>query len=150
MRCAILFMALALVHFVLDRLCLKLIGDGEVVLIRGVLGLRHIENTGAAFGLFSSSAALASIFSGALITLMLAFVLFGRMNLAARLCLTAALTGGACNLYMRIFYSAVNDWIELKFMDYPLFNFADICVCVGALLFAVFYLFTKDGAKDAS
>ena len=148
LRCAALFCALTFLIFALDALCLNLVGLYKPV-VRGVVSLRRVSNTGAAFSMLSGHKTLASVLSGALIALLLVFILFGRMRLSARLSLSAVLTGGACNLYMRLVYGSVRDWIELEFMRFPCFNFADICICVGALLFAVFYIFTKENDPHA-
>ena len=148
--CLLLFCALAFMIFALDALCQSAVGDGERVLIRGAVTLQYVRNTGAAFSLLSGHPAIANIISGALIVLIAAFVLFGRLSLPARLSLTAVLAGGACNLYMRLVYGGVNDWIKLEFMRFPLFNFADICVCLGAALFALFYLFAKEKPEHAT
>ena len=146
--CLILFCLLTFAIFALDALCQAQVGDGVKPLVRGIVLLRHERNTGAAFGALSGHKTLAGLLSGALLIALTAFIVFGRMRLPARLALSAALTGGACNFYMRLVYGEVNDWIELEFMRFPLFNFADICVCAGAVLFA--YIFTRDRQNDAA
>ena len=57
-----------------------------------------------------------------------------------RLSLTLVLAGGLGNLIDRALYGAVIDYIELTFMTFPVFNFADICVTMGAAMFALFTL----------
>ena len=37
------------------------------------------------------------------------------------------------------------DFIEFDFVEFPVFNFADICVSLGAAAFAILIIFTKDG-----
>lgn len=144
LQCLVLCCALALLHFLLDALCLSAVPEEGTVLIRGVVSLRYLKNTGAAFGLLSGHPLAANLLSAALLIGITAFMLFGKMRLSARLSLGAVLSGGACNLYMRLAHGGVNDWIELNFMRFPLFNFADICVCAGAALFVIFYLFAKE------
>ena len=148
--CLAVFALLALIALVLDALCLELVGEEEKTLIKNVVSLRHVKNTGAAFSLLRNCPWVASILGALILATITAFMLFGKMRLAARLSLSAALSGGACNLYMRVFRGGVNDWIELGFMRFPLFNFADICVCVGAALFVVFYVFSKGNDADAA
>ena len=41
------------------------------------------------------------------------------------------LGGGIGNLIDRIAEDRVVDYINLLFMDFAIFNFADICICVG-------------------
>ena len=62
------------------------------------------------------------------------------LSLRVRLSLTLVLAGGLGNLIDRALYGAVIDYIELTFMTFPVFNFADVCVTVGAALFALFTL----------
>ncbi len=143
--CAALFCALTALVFALDHLCLTLVGEGEKTLVKGVIGLRLVKNSGAAFSFLSGKAFLANALSAVILIALTAFLLFGKMCAPARLSLCACLSGGACNLYMRLLRGGVNDWIELKFVDFPVFNFADVCVCLGAAAFVLCVLVKKDG-----
>ncbi len=147
--CLALICVLAFVQFALDALCQCWVGENEKELLGGIVSLRHSRNTGAAFGFLSAAPLLANLLGGALLIALTAYLLFGEMHPSAQLSLCAVLAGGACNLYMRLFRGGVSDWIELNFVRFPLFNFADICICLGAMLFLVFTLFTKDAKHDA-
>ena len=54
------------------------------------------------------------------------------------------LAGGVGNLIDRLFRGYVVDMFDLTLFSYPVFNFADCCVVVGAILGAVYYLFLYD------
>ena len=54
------------------------------------------------------------------------------------------LGGGVGNMIDRIFRGYVVDMFDLQFMDYPIFNLADIFVVVGVILGAVYYLWFYD------
>ena len=54
------------------------------------------------------------------------------------------LAGGVGNLIDRLFRGYVVDMFDLTLFSYPMFNFADCCVVVGAILGAVYYLFFYD------
>ena len=54
------------------------------------------------------------------------------------------LAGGVGNLIDRLFRGYVVDMFDLTLFSYPVFNFADCCVVVGAILGAVYYLFFYD------
>ena len=62
---------------------------------------------------------------------------------------TAALlmSGGIGNLIDRIAHGFVVDYIHVLFFDY-VFNFADCCITVGAVLFVIHVLFfTREGKE---
>ena len=54
--------------------------------------------------------------------------------------LSFIMAGGIGNIIDRIKYKEVIDYIQTDFIDFPVFNFADICVVVGAIGFCVAYL----------
>ena len=55
-------------------------------------------------------------------------------------------SGGIGNLIDRFFRSFVIDYIEVLFIDFPVFNFADILVTVGSFLLAFYLIY--DTLKD--
>ena len=60
--------------------------------------------------------------------------------------------GGAIgNLYDRIAFGYVRDFIKLDFMNFPIFNIADSFLCVGVVLFCIFLIFVEArSGKDKS
>ena len=56
-------------------------------------------------------------------------------NNNAKLGMSLILAGGFGNLIDRIFRGYVVDYIDItRLFDYPIFNFADICIVVGVIL----------------
>ena len=53
------------------------------------------------------------------------------------------------NVIDRFAFGYVVDYIHVLFFPY-VFNFADCCVVIGAILFAVWYLFCKDKRSSAT
>ena len=97
-------------------LALKLVPLGEQrVLLPGVLGLAYAQNRGVAFGLLNQSPLVSLLFS-------LALVLLG---------------GALGNLTDRALHGAVSDYLQLLLFRFPLFNLADACLTLGALLLAL-------------
>jgi signal peptidase II len=104
----------------------------------GVIGLHYTENTGISFSLFGESEVVMSVISLITALVMLAgvvWLLLGKIGGAAPLCGTALiLAGGLGNLLDRLLHGWVVDYIELLFMRFAIFNFADICITCGVAL----------------
>ena len=58
--------------------------------------------------------------------------------------LTLLLAGAVGNLIDRVFRGYVVDMFNVLFMNFAVFNVADICVVVGGIAAAVYYLFLMD------
>lgn len=108
---------------------------GSAEFINGFIGWRYVRNTGAAFGSFSQSTTLLSIFTGIVLLAGIVYVLSGKIKSKFCLvCATLIIAGGTGNLIDRIFRGYVVDFIEVQFTDFAVFNFADILVTVGAFM----------------
>ena len=114
-----------------------------------ILELTYITNEGVAGGALAGNR-FATIFFPALGLLVLAIYLFRfcPKEKRYRIPLAAIFAGGIGNLVDRIFRGEVVDfismpwlpWVQFKpfqFVDFPIFNVADICVTLGALALIV-------------
>ncbi len=104
----------------------------HVVLIPGLFELTHVQNTGAAFSLFSEHTwvlALISLVMSALLALALLRGFF--RHPLGRLTLSLLLAGAVGNLIDRVFRGFVVDMFNVLFVTFAVFNLADICVVVG-------------------
>jgi len=127
-------------------------GRPERPLIRGFLHLTYLENTGAAFGLlagFSGAQVLFTVIK--LVVLALALIYFVKLPneprfLLLRIPILLVVSGGIGNLIDRIRLGHVVDMFVFRFIDFPVFNVADIYVTVGVFMFAIMALFV---VKDA-
>lgn len=118
--------------------------------IDGLVGFRFVWNPGAAFSFLSHAPNLVTALTACLLAALAAAVFLPpREKLSNRLFLSMVLAGGAGNLIDRLLYGAVADFIELKFISFPVFNFADIMVVSGAVLYAIQMCFPikKGGVK---
>lgn len=117
--------------------------------IKGFIGWRYVRNTGAAFGSFSDSTTLLSVFTAIVIVAGIAYILFGKIKSKVALtALTMIIAGGTGNLVDRIFRGYVVDFIEVQFVNFAVFNFADILVTVGAFILIAYFIF--DSVKEHS
>ncbi len=130
--------ALAAADQLLKRWAQSALSGGRVHTFGGLFALRYVRNTGAAFSLLSAHTGLLSAFSAAMILACLAFLLFGKARgRLADIALTMVCAGGIGNLIDRIRLGYVTDYIEPLFVQFAVFNFADILITVGAILLVV-------------
>ena len=106
-----------------------------------MLELRYFLNDGMAFSMLAGKQKLL-IAATSLMLLGVLWMLFARkLTPLERVALTLVLGGGIGNLIDRIATGVVVDYINVLFMNFAIFNFADICVCVGVGLLMVWVLF---------
>ena len=118
------------------------VSGNSITLIPHVLKLTYLENTGAAFGMFSGRILLIGV-DLLIIFFVLKLLLDKKSELIKgnKVGLTFILAGGIGNLIDRIFRGSVVDYLDITdLFDYPIFNFADICVVVGVILIIIVIL----------
>lgn len=111
---------------------------GAMPLIPRVVELRFVLNPGMAFSLLSGKQLFLIIATSAAL-LAVAYGLFfrSRGKRLQQAALVLVLGGGIGNLIDRVLNGEVVDYINLLFMQFAVFNFADICVCVGVGLWVL-------------
>ena len=117
----------------------------------GLFHLTYVQNTGAAFSALEGMRWLfVAVF--ALLTAALAFEYFKKpMDFSGfeRICLAAVYGGALGNVIDRVRLGYVVDMICLDFMEFPVFNVADIFITGGCvLLFVHLIFFNKAFWKD--
>lgn len=108
----------------------------------GLVQLRTVHNYGAAWSSFSGMRWLLLAVTSCIVLAVL-FVLVRRIvRHPVGLCACfLILSGGLGNIIDRARLGYVVDMFDFQFMNYPVFNVADICVVCGCILGAVYYLF---------
>ena len=122
----------------------------EVInIIPGLINFNRIPpNTGAAFGMFQGQTWFLVTVTCVIMIICIAMLIrktFDSKLMFWALCLVVG--GGAGNLIDRIFRGgSVVDFLVFGFFDFPVFNVADIAVCVGAGLIVLYFIidFVKD------
>ncbi len=148
----ILIAAITLVADILTKIAAaqRLAPLYSIEVIKDILNLTYVENRGIAFGMFQGQRVVFIIISILVICLILwVIVKMSKEKKSAFLMLGGALTisGAIGNLIDRTLYGYVVDFIEVKFIEFPVFNIADIAVCVGAALLVIHFLFIE-GKND--
>ena len=109
-------------------------------LIPGVIDLVHVENTGAAFNIGEGAGSIFVVV--ALAFAIAAFMLVLNEDLPVWLTISIACVvgGGLGNMVDRFMHGSVTDFIATSFIDFPVFNVADIAVTCGVVITFLLYL----------
>lgn len=109
-----------------------------------ILGLRYCENTGAAFSSFSGARwFLMILVSVMLIVLFIFTVRYKHKRPLFLISSVMIMSGGVGNLIDRVRLGYVIDYLDVKLFNFAVFNFADICVVMGAVLLLIFLFFIE-------
>ena len=119
--------------------------EEHVPFIPYILELTYVENTGAAFSIFSEHTWMLALVS-LVMSIVLALALWKGLfkHPFGKLALTLLLAGAVGNLIDRAFRGFVVDMFNVLFMNFAVFNVADICVVAGGIAAGVYYLFLMD------
>lgn len=116
--------------------------DGPKEFLFGLFQFRYVENTGAAFSSFSENTEVLTVVTLVIIVICLVLLLCRKFKpLFINICLLLVTAGGIGNVIDRISYGYVVDFIEPLFIDFAVFNFADCCITVGALMLIGYEIF---------
>jgi signal peptidase II len=155
--------AIALLVLVLDRVAKWIVARDislheTVQVIPGFFRLTHVENRGAAFGLFADSPSewkIAVLVLFSIVALAIVSVLLWRNSHAMQstgIGLALILGGAVGNLWDRLLSGRVVDFLLFYIGQYqwPAFNVADSAIVVGASLLVIEILFAKSPAPEKS
>ena len=111
---------------------------GSVPVIRNILQFSYYENDGAMMGMMSGKTLTMTILA-VICLLVIAFVIFsGKIKFGVDYCcIVLMMSGGLGNIIDRVFRGYVIDYIEVLFVDFYIFNFADCLVTVSAVLLII-------------
>lgn len=130
------------------------LSTGEAALIPGVVKLVNIHNSGAAFGLLGDAEYARWLFLGvaALFVIVIIVVLAKHMfkSRFANWCAVLALAGAVGNCIDRALYGYVVDMFKVEFMDFAVFNVADIFLVLACFAFIIYLIVDifKGGRSD--
>jgi signal peptidase II len=155
-KARLLYFVLVFAVLALDRWTKWLI-DRQVLLnqtisvIDGFFNITYVRNTGVAFGILDpirsplKSTLLALLTIGAATGVIIYSWRTPAGHRLLQLALSLILAGALGNLYDRLHYGYVIDFIEVYFRDYrwPSFNVADSAITIGVALLAL-EIFRKD------
>lgn len=113
--------------------------------IKNILSFTYIRNSGVAWGLFAGNRVLFLILT--FLVLLLCFYVYTNIAgqkkyLPLRIALIILIAGAVGNMIDRIKFGYVIDFLCLEFIDFPIFNVADIFVTVS-MIFTFFLVMFK-------
>ena len=163
-KTAVILFVVAAVWFILDRVTKIYFDSGQFALgqnisdsILGIFHLTLVHNTGAAFGIFGNSTIVLGIIS-VIVSIFLLALPFALMNYKGKnnfsykptfiqlFAIGIVVSGGIGNAIDRFVTGYVVDFICFDFIDFPVFNIADIGVTCGVVILVtlmMYYSFSK-------
>lgn len=122
-----------------------------------IMNLSYVQNRGAAFGSFENKQIFLIIVTTLFILAGLYLLISKKINKPFLIwTISLIIAGGVGNLIDRIFRGGnlfggfVVDYLEIRLFKFAVFNFADICVVVGAfmLIFYTIFIDSKNSKKE--
>lgn len=147
----------AIVSLVLSDQIIKYFVDlylkpvGSVPVVKNILQFSYYENDGAMMGMMSGKTVTMTLLA-IICLLVIAFVIFsGKIRFGVDYCcVVLMMSGGLGNIIDRIFRGYVIDYIEVLFIDFYIFNFADClvtCAAVILILNQIYEIIKENKAK---
>lgn len=150
----IIFFLFTILLVLIDQLTknlakINLKNESPFVIIKNILELVYVENTGAAFGVFKGKMVLFYILTIIVVCAILYFLYklkFNKYNLLYFVILVLIFSGAIGNFIDRVKNQFVVDFIYFKLIDFPVFNFADICITCGCIIMilSMFTIYKND------
>lgn len=148
------YIILSIFIFILDIMT-KMVADlnlkqiGTIPLIQDIFHLTYVENKGIAFGMFAEERLLFILVSiGVLVILS---VLYTKTQPRTKWLKvgTSFIYGGAIgNLMERMAKGYVVDFFDFRLINFPVFNIADIAICVGAVMLVIHFIISDKTEKE--
>lgn len=120
------------------------VGD-QAAFIEGFINFVHVQNDGASGGILGGQTVLLILLTIALL-IALGWYYFSKIKTGGnyQTLLSVAIgfvVGGSLgNLYDRLFFGYVRDFINFQFIDFPVFNIADSAITIGVILLVIYFL----------
>ncbi len=141
----VLILDLLTKEFVISKL-IPNVGDATNV-FPGFINFIYVKNTGAAWGMLAGRPVFLIVVSIMVLSLLIIFYILrlkktGK-NSSSLFGISLGLIAGGCigNLIDRIAFGYVRDFINFQFIDFPVFNFADVALTFGMILIVVYFIF---------
>ncbi len=120
-----------------------------ITAIPGLFDIVYVRNFGAAFSMMSGRVSLLSVIS---VVFCLGVIVYWIVKRPKKPLLCASLSlmfaGALGNAVDRIARGYVVDFVKTTFIEFPVFNIADIAIVIGAALLVVYAVWFDEGAAN--
>lgn len=146
----VIFLVVATLSVVLDRvtkLAFQDVPEGQITenVVPGLLRFDCVHNTGAAWGMFGDWTNI-FVLIALVVCVCIVFFIFTKskdFDPITVLSLGFLFAGALSNAIDRVIYGYVVDFLEVTFIDFPVFNVADISITLGVILLLVSVFFPR-------
>lgn len=125
-------------HFVDAALML----GAQASFLPGFIDIITVHNEGAAWGMFSGNQVLLIVITLMFVVALVALMFIEKTgNPLFHTALGLVFAGCFGNLIDRLAFGYVRDFLHFEFWEsFPVFNIADVCLCIGVVLFAIYFI----------
>lgn len=139
MKKKIILAVASIAIIMLDQISKLIMIDKNINILPQVLSFSYTQNTGVAFGLISNNIIFVIIFNIVILGIIIKFLKENNDNIdyTVLVSLILILSGGIGNLIDRILRGYVVDFIKFDFINFPIFNVADISITLGIFILVI-------------
>lgn len=143
---------IALIVFILDIISKYYVETHEALhnfnVINNFFSITYVKNTGMAWSLLSNHTLLLTFISSVVVIFILYYIQKNKLPIMYKVIFGLILGGAIGNLFDRIVYQYVRDFLDFYIFGYnfPVFNIADSALTIG--IFLLFIQFIREEKHD--
>ena len=139
MKKKIILAVISILIIMLDQISKLIMIDKNINIFPQLLSFSYTQNTGVAFGLISNNIIFVIIFNIVILGIIIKFLKENNESIdyTVLVSLILILSGGIGNLIDRILRGYVVDFIKFDFINFPIFNVADISITLGIFILVI-------------
>ena len=117
----------------------KLVLGESISIIKNILNITYVTNTGAAFSILSSNTYFLIMISLIVLTVLVLYLIKVKTDNNEKTIYGFLIGGIIGNLIDRIIYGSVIDFIDFRIFNYnyPIFNIADSAIVIGVIILII-------------
>lgn len=119
-----------------------ILGLHSIPILKGLINIVYVENEGGAWGFMQNNTWLLIAITVLIMMVCVAMLIkYGFKSKLFFFSIILVLSGGIGNLIDRVFRGSVVDFIQFGFFkQFPVFNVADIAVCIGTFMLLFYFI----------